>query len=125
MKMPVMLLAFAIPCSWTLAANAGQPAPPPEAAVPTPADRAQVERMVYDFEAAWNRHDMVAFANLFHDDAAWVHWRGGLWVGRPAIYEGHRLIHETYYRNTRATVPGSRRSISYRRPSPISASAPT
>ncbi len=106
MKMPLVLVALAVPCSWSFAVNAGQPAPPLEAAAPTPADRAQVERMVYDFEAAWNRHDMVAFAALFHDDAAWVHWRGGLWVGRPAIYEGHRIIHETYYRNTRATVQG-------------------
>jgi len=106
MKMPLMLIALATPCSWSIAADAGQPPPPLEAAAPTPADRARVERMVYDFEAAWNRHDMVAFAAVFHDDAAWVHWRGGLWVGRPAIYEGHRIIHETYYRNTRATVQG-------------------
>jgi len=35
-----------------------------------------------------------------------VHWRGGLWSGKPAIYDGHRIIHETYYRNTRATVQG-------------------
>ena len=106
MRMKMMLLALAMPCSWTAEAQTGQSVPPLEAAAPTPADRAAVERMVYDFEAAWNRHDMVAFANLFHEDSAWVHWRGGLWVGRPAIYEGHRIIHETYYRNTRATVQG-------------------
>ena len=73
---------------------------------PSEWDRRQVEKMVYDFESAWNRHDMVAFANLFHDDADWVHWRGGLWSGKPAIYDGHKAIHESYYRNTKATVRG-------------------
>lgn len=73
---------------------------------PTEADRSQVTRLVYDFEAAWNRHDMEAFAALFHEDAEWVHWRGGLWTGRPAIYEGHRAIHETYYRTSQARVQG-------------------
>ncbi len=106
MKLRSMLLVLAILAPWNVAATAGQQAVPHHAAAPTSADRAAVERMVYDFEAAWNRHDMVAFANLFHDDAEWVHWRGGLWSGKPAIYEGHRLIHETYYRNTRATVQG-------------------
>jgi len=104
MKMLFAILALAVPLSTSVAATAGRDAAPLDAA--TPADRAEVERMVYDFEAAWNRHDMVAFANLFHDDAQWVHWRGGLWSGKPAIYEGHRIIHETYYRNTRATVRG-------------------
>jgi len=76
------------------------------AAQPSAQDRALVEKMAYDFEGAWNRHDMIAFANLFHEDAEWVHWRGGLWSGKPAIYEGHKEIHETYYRNTKATVRG-------------------
>jgi uncharacterized protein (TIGR02246 family) len=70
----------------------------------TTADRADIERQVFAFEDAWNRHDMTAFANLFHDDAEWVHWRGGLWTGRQEIYEGHRAIHETYYSTSHATV---------------------
>lgn len=73
---------------------------------PTEADRAQVERLVYDFEAAWNRHDMAAFADLFHDNAEWVHWRGGLWSGKPEIYQGHKAIHESYYRTSQAKVQG-------------------
>jgi uncharacterized protein (TIGR02246 family) len=92
-----------------LAAGATSPssaAPIAQAAPATAEDRAQVERMAYDFESAWNRHDMTDFANLFHDDAEWVHWRGGLWSGKPAIYEGHKAIHETYYRNTKAKVQG-------------------
>ena len=73
---------------------------------PTEADRAQVEKLVYDFEAAWNHHDIQAFASLFHDDAEWVHWRGGLWSGKPEIDEGHKAVHETYYRTSRAKVQG-------------------
>lgn len=74
---------------------------------PTQADRAQVQKLVYDFEDAWNRHDMTSFANLFHDDAEWIHWRGGLWSGKQAIYEGHKAIHETYYRTSQSQVIGT------------------
>jgi uncharacterized protein (TIGR02246 family) len=76
------------------------------AAEPSDADRAQVEKLVYDFEQAWNLHDMTAFAALFHDDAEWVHWRGGLWSGKQAIYEGHKQVHEAYYATSHATVQG-------------------
>jgi uncharacterized protein (TIGR02246 family) len=58
------------------------------------------KRLPHAFVDAWNRHDMVAFANLFHDDAEWVHWRGGLFAGKEGIYQGHKLIHETFYRAT-------------------------
>lgn len=73
---------------------------------PTEADRAQVQKLVYDFEDAWNRHHMTVFANLFHDDADWIHWRGGLWTGKQEIYEGHKAIHETYYRTSHSKVIG-------------------
>ena len=69
-------------------------------------DFAEVQKLVYSFEDAWNRHDMTAFANLFHDDAEWVHWRGGLWSGKPEIHQGHKAVHETYYRTSHATVRG-------------------
>ena len=83
----------------TVAARSAQPQA-------TTADRAQIQKLVYDFEEAWNRHDMNAFADLFHDDAEWVHWRGGLWSGKREIYDGHKGVHETYYKNSQATVRG-------------------
>jgi uncharacterized protein (TIGR02246 family) len=98
-KRTFMLAAGCAAVSLPAAAAAG----PAEAGK---ADRAQVEKLVYDFEAAWNRHDMEAFADLFHDDAEWVHWRGGLWAGRSEIHRGHKAVHETYYRTSRATVRG-------------------
>jgi uncharacterized protein (TIGR02246 family) len=73
---------------------------------PSEVDRQEVRKLVYDFEEAWNRHDMIAFADLFHDDAEWVHWRGGLWSGKRDIFEGHKSVHETYYRASQAKVQG-------------------
>jgi uncharacterized protein (TIGR02246 family) len=51
--------------------------------------------------AAWNRHDMDAFAALFHDDATFVNIRGTLMTGRDAIRAAHRQIHATFYRTSR------------------------
>jgi uncharacterized protein (TIGR02246 family) len=48
--------------------------------------------------AAWNRHDMEAFAALFHEDATFVNIRGTLWKGRDAIRDVHKQIHSTFYR---------------------------
>ncbi|MGQ0835166.1 MAG: SgcJ/EcaC family oxidoreductase [Gammaproteobacteria bacterium] len=70
------------------------------AAVSTSADKAAVLAVVQGFEDAWNRHDMDAFAALFHEDAAWVHWRGGYWRGRDEIKNGHLAIHQTFYKNS-------------------------
>lgn len=81
-------------------------AAPVEAVGQAASDRAQVEKLVYDFEAAWNRHDMIAFANLFHPNADWVQWRGGLWSGKQAIHDGHKLLHDTFYSTSHATVEG-------------------
>ena len=71
-----------------------------KAVEPAPADKAAVLAMVKGFEDAWNRHDMDAFATLFHEDAAWVHWRGGYFRGRDEIKRGHLEIHQTFYKNT-------------------------
>lgn len=49
------------------------------------------------FEAAWNAHDMTAFAALFHRDASFVNRFGTYWRGVEAIVAGHRTIHETIY----------------------------
>ncbi len=79
--------------------------PSPASPATTPAaqsaaDNAAVRAVVASFEDAWNRHDMDAFAALFHEDAAWVHWRGGYFRGRDEIKQGHLVIHQTFYKNT-------------------------
>jgi uncharacterized protein (TIGR02246 family) len=55
------------------------------------------------FAAAWNAHDMDAFAALFHPDASFVNRFGTYWRGIEAIVAGHRTIHETIYRDSTLT----------------------
>jgi uncharacterized protein (TIGR02246 family) len=64
----------------------------------TPAEIAS--RLSHAFEVSWNAHDMDAFAAIFHADASFVNRYGMLWLGREAIREGHRFIHESVYRDT-------------------------
>ena len=66
----------------------------------SPRDRREIEAVFEGLMEAWNAHDMDAFAALFHDDAAWVHWRGGYWKGRAEIKEGHAAVHRTFYRTS-------------------------
>jgi uncharacterized protein (TIGR02246 family) len=75
--------------------------------VPSPAtkaleasDREQITAILRSWEEAWNRHDMHAFANLFHEDGVWVLWTGAVWKGRAAIEEGHATVHKTVFRNS-------------------------
>lgn len=52
------------------------------------------------FQRAWNAHDMVSFATLFHDDATFVNRFGHYVRGVDAIVALHRPIHETIYRDS-------------------------
>lgn len=52
------------------------------------------------FAAAWNAHDMQAFAALFHDDASFVNRFGHLVRGVTEIIALHRPIHDTIYRDS-------------------------
>jgi uncharacterized protein (TIGR02246 family) len=52
------------------------------------------------FEAAWNAHDMRAFAELFHPDATFVNRFATYWRGVEAIVSGHRAIHDTIYKDS-------------------------
>jgi uncharacterized protein (TIGR02246 family) len=63
-------------------------------------DRDQISTVVSRWEDAWNRHDMRAFASLFHEDGVWVLWTGEVWSGRRAIEEGHAAVHKTVFRNS-------------------------
>lgn len=56
------------------------------------------------FEAAWNAHDMDAFAALFHADATFVNRFGTYWRGVEAIVAAHRAIHETIYKDSTLTI---------------------
>lgn len=64
------------------------------------ADREQINAILRGVEDAWNRHDMHALANLFHEDGVWILWTGHVWTGRKAIEEGHAEVHRTVFRNS-------------------------
>jgi uncharacterized protein (TIGR02246 family) len=52
------------------------------------------------FQAAWNAHEMTAFAGLFHDDASFVNRFAAYKRGVEEIVAQHRAIHETIYRDS-------------------------
>ena len=79
---------------------AGQPSPPSAA---TAADEAAVRAIVQGLEDTWNRHDMAAQAELFHEDAVFISWFGSRTVGRPAIREMLARAHGNVFENSRQT----------------------
>ncbi len=62
-----------------------------------PGDRAALESIVRQLEAAWNAMDGSAFAAPFAGDADVVTIRGEHLRGRPAIAAGHAAIFRTIY----------------------------
>ena len=72
----------------------------PMAQEATPSDREEISAMLQTWEEAWNRHDMRAFASLFHEDGVWVLWTGQTWAGRKTIEEGHAEVHRTVFRTS-------------------------
>jgi len=52
------------------------------------------------FEAAWNAHDMSAFAALFHRDATFVNRFAHYVRGVDEIVALHQPIHDTIYRDS-------------------------
>ena len=73
-------------------------------------DRADLERIVAQLEAAWNAMDGSAFAAPFASDADFVTIRGEHFRGRPAIAAGHSAIFQTIYAGStnRLTVESAR-----------------
>lgn len=63
----------------------------------SPDDRAAIERVVGQLEAAWNAMDGAAFAAPFADDADFVNVRGDHAHGRGAIEAGHAGIFRSIY----------------------------
>ena len=73
-------------------------------------DRAGLERIVAQLEAAWNAMDGPAFAAPFASHADFVTIRGEHFRGRPAIAAGHSAIFGTIYAGStnRLTVENAR-----------------
>ena len=60
-------------------------------------DRAALDQIVQQLEAAWNAMDGTAFAAPFADDADFVNIRAEHFRGREAIEAGHTAIFRTIY----------------------------
>ena len=60
-------------------------------------DRAAIEAIVKQLEAAWNAADGDAFAEPFADDADFITIRAEHILGRAAIASGHAGIFRTIY----------------------------
>jgi uncharacterized protein (TIGR02246 family) len=75
-----------------------------------PADRAALENIVRQLEAAWNAMDGAAFAAPFAADADFVTIRGEHSRGRAAIAAGHAAIFQTIYAGStnHFTIDGAR-----------------
>jgi uncharacterized protein (TIGR02246 family) len=75
-----------------------------------PSDRAALEAIVGQLEAAWKAMDGSAFGAPFAVDADFVNIRGEYVRGRPAIAAGHSAIFRTIYAGstTRLTVEAAR-----------------
>jgi uncharacterized protein (TIGR02246 family) len=56
------------------------------------------------FIEAWNRHDMVALAQLFAADARFVNVVGMFWRSRTEIEAAHVATHKTIFANSRLTI---------------------
>ena len=67
---------------------------------------AEIEQVIHDFAACWNRHDMAAFADLFSPDAEFVNVVGMWWRGREEIRKAHELTHATMFKDSRLTIAG-------------------
>jgi uncharacterized protein (TIGR02246 family) len=62
-----------------------------------PAERATLENIVRQLEAAWNAMDGLAFAAPFAADAEFVNIRGEYFRGRSAIAAGHTALFQGIY----------------------------
>jgi uncharacterized protein (TIGR02246 family) len=62
-----------------------------------PAERAALEIIVRQLEAAWNAMDGSAFAAPFAGDAEFVNIRGEYFRGRTAIAAGHAALFQGIY----------------------------
>lgn len=83
------------------------------------AEVSEVEHVVAAFAAAWNQHDMDAFAGLFAADAEFVNVVGMWWKGRAEIKAAHEFTHRTLFRHSRLAVA----EVSVRFPDPTLAIA--
>jgi uncharacterized protein (TIGR02246 family) len=65
---------------------------------------AEIRTIIHAQEAAWNRHDAVAWASAFTPDAEFINIAGTPFAGRAAIEGITTRIFTTFFRLSRDTV---------------------
>lgn len=61
-------------------------------------DRA-IRKVLADYDAAWNSHNMKALDEVFREDAEFINVVGMHWRGRPAIIAAHAAFHATIFKD--------------------------
>jgi len=77
-------------------------------------DEQVMQGILQQLENAWNHYDSVSFAEVFAEDANFIHIFGGQLDGRVAIEAAHRNIFATIYKGSHASFV--LRSIRFLRP---------
>ena len=72
----------------------------PNSFIPSTAAISEIEKVLAALPESWNRHDMVAYASYFTDNADFINILGMHWRGRAAIEAQHINIHKTIFRNS-------------------------
>jgi uncharacterized protein (TIGR02246 family) len=73
-------------------------------ALPSAAAETAVKTVVASLAESWNRHDMVAFAAAFTENADFVNVLGMHWRGRQEIETKHAAAHRSIFRNSNLQI---------------------
>jgi uncharacterized protein (TIGR02246 family) len=76
----------------------GAAPPAAKASLPAEDDRA-IRKVLADYDAAWNTHDMKALGALFREDAEFINVVGMHWRGRTDIVAAHEAFHKTMFKD--------------------------
>jgi len=67
-------------------------------------DEHAVRAVISDMEAAWNRHDVRRFSELFAPNADFVTTVGSRFKGRAEIEQLHATLHASHYKDSHQTA---------------------
>jgi len=71
----------------------------------SPSEEAAIRQVMADLAAAWNKHDIGAYSELFTEDVDFTNWRGTLRVhGRAELRSSHAPLFAGMFRRSRIDV---------------------